>query len=119
MEIKRKIHTIDVTGIPLGRVATEIATLLQGKQRPSFSPNKDEGDFVVAKNVEKVKLSGNKMKQKTYFSHSGYLGHEKHIPMEKIFTRDPGEVLKRAVMGMLPKNRLRQQMIKRLKTENS
>jgi len=119
MEIKRETHIIDVTDIALGRVATEIATLLQGKHKPSFSPNKDQGDFVVAKNVEKVKLSGNKMKQKTYFSHSGYLGHEKHIPLKKIFERDPGEVLKRAVMGMLPKNRLRQHMIKRLKTENS
>ena len=119
MDIKRKTHTIDVTGIALGRVATEIATLLQGKHKPSFSPNKDQGDFVIAKNVEKVKLSGNKMKQKTYFRHSGYLGKEKHIPIEKIFKRDSGEILKRAVMGMLPKNRLRQHMIKRLTTENS
>ena len=98
----------------LGRISTKIATLLQGKHKPSFSPNKDEGDFVIAKNVEKVKLSGKKTKQKTYFSHSGYMGSEKHIPIEKIFKRDPGEVLKRAVMGMLPKNRLRQHMIKRL-----
>ena len=114
MDIKRKTHTIDVTDRALGRVATEIATLLQGKHKPSFFPNKDQGDFVIAKNIEKVKLSGNKMKQKTYFSHSGYMGSGKHIPVEKIFKRDPGEVLKKAVMGMLPKNRLRQHMIKRL-----
>lgn len=114
MDIKRNTHTIDVSGVALGRVATKIATLLQGKHKPSFSPNKDEGDFVVAKNIEKVKLSGNKMKQKTYFRHSGYIGNEKHIPVEKVFQRDPGEVLRRAVMGMLPKNKLRQHMIKRL-----
>lgn len=115
--MKRETHTIDATGKVLGRLASEIAILLQGKNKPNFDPSKDLGDFVIVKNVEKLKITGKKIKQKKYFRHSEYLGHYKEIPLEKIFKERPNEVLKRAVYGMLPKNRLRKKMIKRLKFE--
>lgn len=115
--MKREIHTIDATGKVLGRLATEIALLLRGKHKPEFVPYKDMGDFVVVKNVEKIKITGKKIKQKKYYRHSGYLGGLKEIPLEKLFKEKPEEVLKRAVYGMLPKNKLRARQIKRLKFE--
>jgi len=80
-------------------------------------PYKDMGDFVIVKNAEKIKLTGRKRKQKKYYHHTGFMGGLKEVPLEKIFKRDPGEILKRAVYGMLPKNKLRAKQIKRLKTE--
>ena len=115
--MERKTHTIDVTNKVLGRVATEIAVLLRGKYRPDFVPYKDMGDFVVIKNINKIKVTGKKMEQKKYFRHTGYLGGLKEITMEKLIAKKPGEVLKKAVFGMLPKNKLRAQQIKRLKIE--
>lgn len=115
--MERKTHTIDASGKSLGRLASQIALLLRGKDRPDFAPHKDEGGFVAVKNVGKMKISGKKMDQKKYYSHSGYLGGLKEMPMKKLFERSPGEVLKRAVFGMLPKNKLRAIMIKRLKFE--
>jgi len=115
--MKRKTHIIDATDKVLGRLASEIAILLRGKNKPDFDPSKDRGDFVVVKNVNKLIITGKKMEQKKYYRHSGYLGHLKEIPLKKIFKEGPEEVLKRAVYGMLPKNRLRKKMIKRLKIE--
>lgn len=115
--MKRETHTIDVTGKVLGRLATEIAILLRGKQKPDFVPYRDMGDFVIVKNVDKIKLTGKKRKEKKYYHHTGYLGGLKEVPLEKIFKRDPGEILRRAVYGMLPKNKLRAKQIKRLKFE--
>ena len=112
--MERQKHTINADGRPLGRLATEIAVLLRGKNKPDFAPHKDIGDFVVVENVSKIKLTGKKMEQKTYFSHSGYLGSGKHIPILKVFDNNPCDVLIRAVSGMLPKNKLRAKMIKRL-----
>lgn len=114
---KRKNHTIDATGKILGRLAVEIALLLRGKNKTGFAPYKDEGDFVTIKNADKIVISGKKMEQKQYYSHSGYPKGFKEVSMRKIFDRDPGEVLRRAVLGMLPKNKLRAQQIKRLKFE--
>jgi len=111
----RATHTIDASGKPLGRLAVEIAILLRGKHKPTFTPNKDEGDFVVVKNVEKMKITGKKMDNKIYYHHSGYPGGLKKVPMRKIFEKDPGEILRKTVWGMLPKNKLRSRMIKRLK----
>ncbi len=111
------IHTIDAEDISLGRLATKIAGLLRGKHKEDFAPNKDDGDFVIVKNFSKVKITGKKMEQKKYYSHSGYLGGLKEIPMSKLFEEDPFEVLRRAVWGMLPKNKLRRDQIKRLKVE--
>ena len=113
--MERKIHTIDASGRVLGRLAVEVAILLRGKHRPDFAPNKDMGDIVIVKNVAKLKVTGKKMDQKTYFKHSGYLGSEKHIPLKTVFKKNPAEVLRRAVFGMLPKNKLRAKVIKRLK----
>ena len=113
----QKTHTIDATGKVLGRLAAEIAVLLRGKHRPDFAPYKDMGDIVIVKNVAKLKISGKKMEQKKYFRHSGYLGSSKQVPLKTLFKEDPGEVFKKAVFGMLPKNKLRAEMIKRLKLE--
>jgi len=115
--MKRETHTIDATGKVLGRLATEIAVLLRGKHKPDFAPHKDIGDFVVVKNIGKLKITGKKMEQKQYFHHSGFLGGEKFVSLEKLFKEKPSEILKKAVFGMLPKNKLRPKMIKRLKIE--
>ena len=113
--IQRKEHTIDAENKILGRLATRIVLLLRGKYKPDFAPNKDIGDFVLVRNVSKLKFSGKKMEQKRYYRHSGYLGGMKETPLKKIFAKDPGEILKKAVFGMLPKNKLRSKQIKRLK----
>ena len=115
--MERKTHTIDASNKVLGRLATEIAILLRGKNKPDFVLNKDMGDFIVIKNINKIKLTGKKKEKKIYYHHSGYLGGLKEIPFEKLFKRNPGEVLKKAVFGMLPKNKLRARQIKRLKVE--
>lgn len=113
----REISTIDATDKVLGRLATEIVVLLRGKNKTDFAPYKDEGNIVIVKNADKIKVTGKKFEQKQYFSHSGYLGSSKFTPFKKVFQERPDLVLKRAVMGMLPKNKLRAQMIKRLKVE--
>ena len=115
--MKRETHTIDAAGKVLGRLAVEISILLRGKHRPDFAPYKDIGDIVVIKNVAELKVTGKKMEQKKYFRHSGYLGSLKETPLKTLFKKDPAQVLKRAVFGMLPKNKLRAKMIKRLKFE--
>ena len=113
--MKRDTHTIDATNKILGRLATQIAVLLRGKQKPDFVPYKDVGDFVIIKNVDKIKFTGKKMEQKKYYHHSGYLGGLKEVPLKKLFQADPAEVLRRAVWGMLPKNKLRAEQIKKLR----
>lgn len=115
--MKRQSHTIDASGQVLGRLATKIAVLLQGKQKPYFVRYQDVGDFVVVKNVEKMKITGKKIGQKKYYHHSGYLGGLKELPLKKLFKENPIEVFKKAVYGMLPKNKLRAKQIKRLKFE--
>ena len=115
--MERKTHTIDATGKVLGRLAAEIAVLLRGKQKSDFVPYRDMGDFVIVKNVSKLKITGKKIEQKKYFHHSGFLGGVKEVPLKKIFKTNPAEVLRKAVFGMLPKNKLRAEQIKRLKFE--
>lgn len=116
-QIKRETHIIDAADRILGRLATEIAVLLRGKQKIGFAPYKDIGDFVLVKNADKIKFTGKKLDQKKYYSHSSYIGSSKEKPLKELFSEDPAEVLKRAVFGMLPKNKLRAEMIKRLKFE--
>lgn len=115
--MERKTHIVDATDKVLGRLSCQIATLLSGKHKSNFAPSKDMGDFVVIKNIEKLKITGKKMEQKKYFRHSGYPGGLKEIPLKKLFKEKPAEVLKKAVWGMLPKNKLRAKRIKRLKIE--
>jgi large subunit ribosomal protein L13 len=113
--MERKTHTIDAVDKILGRLAAQVAVLLRGKNKPNFAPNKDIGDFVVIKNIEKVRVSGKKMEQKKYFHHSGYLGGLKEVPFKTLFKERPEEVFRKAVFGMLPRNKLRAEQIKRLK----
>ncbi len=110
-------HYIDAEGKILGKLAVEIANLLRGKDNPDFVPYKDQGDVVIVKNIKKIKVTGKKQKDKMYYRHSGYLGSLKSEPFEKLFERDPERVLKKAVFGMLPCNKLRPEQIKRLKIE--
>ena len=108
----RQTIQIDAT-----RLATEVAMILRGKNKPTFQPHIDGGDFVEIINADKIKVTGKKMDQKEYIWHSNYPGGLKRKKMSEVFEADPGEVLKRAVMGMLPKNKLRPNMIKRLKVK--
>ena len=115
--MKSQTHIIDATGKVLGRLATEIVILLRGKHKPDFVPYKNMGDIVIIKNVKKIKITGKKMEQKKYYRYSGYPGGLKEIPLKRLFKEKPEEVLKKAVYGMLPKNKLRDQQIKKLKFE--
>jgi len=113
----KEVIKIDATGKVLGRLATEVALILQGKKSVNYAPNKEPDNVVLVSNMSKIKITGKKMENETYFKHTGYLGNDKHIPMIKIFEKNPGELLKMAVNGMLPKNRLRARHLKRLKFE--
>lgn len=114
-EVQRDWHVVDATGQTLGRLATQIATLLRGKHKPTFSPNIDGGDFVVVVNAEKVRLTGRKEDQKMYYRHSGYPGGFKAIPYRRMMNTHPDRILRFAVKGMLPKTRLGRQQILKLK----
>ena len=111
---ERKTHTIDAVDQRLGRLAVRVALLLRGKQKSQFAMHTDVGDFVVIKNVRKMQFTGRKLTQKTYYHHSGYLGNLREVKLEKLFASRPGEVLRKAVWGMLPKNKLRAEQINRL-----
>lgn len=114
-EIKRDWHIIDAKERILGKLATEAAQLLMGKHKPIFSRHLDTGDFVVVINAEKVRVSGNKEKQKLYYRHSGYPGNLRSVTLEEMLKTKPERVIEHAVKGMLPKNRLGNAMIKKLK----
>ena len=114
-EIERAWYVVDAEGQTLGRLSTEIAKILTGKNKPSYTPFLDTGDFVVVVNADKVRVSGKKADQKTYFSHSGYPGGAKLTPYRQMMDRFPERVIERAVKGMLPKNALGRQMAKKLK----
>ena len=113
--IERRWWLVDAEGKTLGRLATRVAGILRGKHKPMYTPHLDVGDYVVVINAEKVALTGRKADQKTYFTHSGYMGHEKHIPFRRMIERHPDRVIELAVKGMLPKNKLGQHMRKKLK----
>ncbi|OGE26451.1 50S ribosomal protein L13 [Candidatus Daviesbacteria bacterium RIFCSPHIGHO2_02_FULL_39_12] len=113
--IKRAWHLIDAKDKVLGRLATEVATILMGKKKPEYVPYLDTGDFVVVSNAAKVKLTGKKMKTKEYKRHSGYPGGLKVETFDKIIQRKPGFVIEHAVAGMLPRTKLGREMIKKLK----
>lgn len=113
--IKRQVHRIDAKGKILGRLATEVATLLMGKNKPSFVPYLDTGDFVVVINASQVKVTGKKIKDKVYTRHSGYPGGLKQETFDKLIQRRPEYIIEHAVSGMLPRSKLGKKMIKKLK----
>lgn len=106
---------VDAAGQRVGRIATQIATLLRGKHKPTFTPNESIGDFVVVINADKVEFSGSKMDQKLYDSYSGYQGGLKQTVARKVLEKHPHRIIESAVWGMLPKNRLGRQLLRRLK----
>lgn len=117
MVIERKTHVVDAADQRFGRLAVRVALLLRGKQKAEFAPHVDAGDFVSVKNVRRMRFSGKKLAQKSYYRHSGYLGSLRETKLEKLFASDPQEVLRKAVWGMLPKNKLRAKQITRLTIE--
>jgi len=114
-EIKRDWHVIDATDQVLGRLATQVARLLMGKHKPIFSRNLDVGDYVVIINADKVRVTGDKAKQKVYYRHSGYPGGLKSITYDKLMQTNPTRVIEHAVKGMLPHTRLGASIMKKLK----
>jgi len=114
-EVERKWYLVDAEGKTLGRLATEVATILRGKHKPEFTPFVDTGDFVILVNAEKIALTGKKLDQKFHTYHTGHPGGLKQIPFRKMLQDKPEEVLYNSIKGMLPKNRLGRQMLKKLK----
>ncbi len=112
--VKREKIELDATGQAVGRLATKIAMILRGKTKPDFAPHIDSGDFVTVSNAGQVKFTGRKLVQKDYHHHTMHPGGFSTTSMKKVFDKDPGEVLRKAVNGMLPKNKLRPGMMKRL-----
>lgn len=113
-EVVRNWHLLDAKDFVLGRLSTQIATLLMGKHKPNYSTHMDSGDFVVVVNSEKVELTGRKKEQKVYRSHSGYPGGFKEVTFERLSKKDPSRIIEFAVYGMLPDNRLRSIRMTRL-----
>ena len=114
-EIQRNWYVVDAAGKTLGRLATQIADTLRGKTKPQYTPHVDTGDFVVVVNAEKIAVTGNKLDEKMYYRHSGYPGGLKERPLRDQLERQPTEVLRKAVKGMLPRNRLARQQLGKLK----
>jgi large subunit ribosomal protein L13 len=112
-EVQRNWYVIDAQGQVLGRLATQIATILRGKHKPTYTPSMDDGDFVIVVNADKVRLTGSKPVQKVYYRHSGYPGGLRQISFKEMMQKHPDRVLRLAVRGMLPKTRMgRKQLVK-------
>ena len=114
-QIKRGWYLVDAEGEILGRLASKIASVLRGKDKPIFTPHLDTGEFVVVINAGKVKLTGRKLQEKKYYHHSGYPGGIKFITAKELIQKKPEELIRKAVRGMLPKNRLGRKLLKKLK----
>lgn len=114
-EVQQKWWLIDAEGQILGRLATEIAVLLRGKNKPQFAPSVDVGDFVVVVNAKKIKVTGDKLEEKIYYQHSQYPGGLKEKKLKEMLDTKPEEVIRKAVWGMIPKNKLGRAIIKKLK----
>ncbi len=114
-EVRRDWFLIDADGKTLGRLATEVASRLRGKHKPIYTPHVDTGDYIVIINAEKIKVTGNKAKNKVYYKHTGYIGNLKSITFEKLIKKAPERVIEMAVKGMLPKNKLGSAMYKKMK----
>jgi large subunit ribosomal protein L13 len=114
-DVNRQWWILDATGQTLGRFASRIAKILMGKNKPNYTPNVDNGDFVVVVNAEKIRVTGKKLNQKVYYHHTGYIGNLKAETLKERLEKKPEEVIVDAVWGMLPKTRLGRKMIKKLK----
>ena len=114
-DLKPAWHVMDASGRTLGRLASEVATLLMGKHKPIYTPHLNTGDFVIVLNAAKVRVTGRKAEQKTYYRHSGYPGGLKSVTYTKLMETHPTRVIEHAVKGMLPHNRLGRDMLRRLK----
>ncbi len=115
-DIEHRWHVVDAEGVALGRLASRVPQLIRGKHKPTFTPHMDGGDYVVVINAEKVRLTGRKTEQKTYFRHTGYMGHGRFTPAGEMLRKHPDRVIEKAVFGMLPKTTLgRQSLRKKLK----
>jgi large subunit ribosomal protein L13 len=114
-EVQRKWYLIDAEDKTLGRLATEVARILRGKHKPTFTPHIDTGDHVIVVNAEKVKVTGNKFKDKQYYRHTGYPGGLKVINFAALISKKPEQVIEKAVWGMIPHNRLGRSVIKKLR----
>lgn len=117
-KIQRGVRELDATGQSIGRLASEIAVILQGKDKPQYAPHTDIGDKVEVRNAAKVKITGNKLENKVYYSYSGYPGGLKSKQLKTVMAKDPSEAVRRAVKNMLPKNRLQKERMKRLTIHN-
>lgn len=112
--MERKWYVVDADGMTLGRLASETAKILRGKNKPTFTPHMDTGDYVIIVNAEKVKVTGKKLDQKIYYHHSEYVGGLKETTLREMMAKKPGKVVELAVKGMLPKGPLGRQMYKKL-----
>jgi large subunit ribosomal protein L13 len=114
-EVRRDWYVVDATNKTLGRLSTEIAHRLRGKHKPEYTPHIDTGDYIVVVNAEKVRVTGNKLKDKMYHHHTGYVGNLKSVPLEKLLDEHPERVIEKAVKGMLPRGPLGRQMYSKLR----
>ncbi len=114
-DVVRKWNVIDADGMVVGRLASRVASILRGKNKPIFTPHADTGDYVIIVNAEKIRFTGNKLEKKTYYRHSGFPGGIKEKTAKKIMNDSPEEIIMMAVRGMLPKNKLGRQQFKKLK----
>jgi len=112
-DIDRRWFVVDADGMVLGRLATEIARIIRGKHKPTFTPHMDTGDNVIVINASKVRVTGRKAEQKRYFHHTGYMGHERFTPFAAMLAKHPERVIEKAVYGMLPKTTLGRQVLRR------
>lgn len=113
-EVRRTWYLVDAEGKTLGRLAAEVARRLRGKHKPQYTPHVDTGDYIVVVNAEKVRVTGNKLKDKVYYRHTGYVGSLKSITLEKLLKKAPERAIEHAVKGMLPRNPLGRSMYKKL-----
>ena len=117
-DIEQKWYLLDCSGKRLGRLSVQVANILRGKNKPEYTPNSDVGDFVVLVNAKNIEVTGNKSENKIYFRHTGYPGGIKQISFKDQLEKDPEKIIRDAVKGMLPKNKLNRQIIKKLKLNN-
>ena len=114
-EVRRDWYVVDATGKTLGRLSSEIARRLRGKHKPEYTPHVDTGDYIVVVNAEKIRVTGNKLKDKMYHRYTGYIGNLKSVPLEKMLDEKPERVIELAVKGMLPRGSLGRQMYSKLR----